>query len=171
MISTDEAPTIDEATTARLADARALIEQQDFAAAIALLDSLLEAGLPQPVHVEIQTNLAAALVMLARRKDTDASVARSQLDRARLLLIEALQHYSPLDSASNWASARANLALAYLARDHLVTSDTDILQAHLALDGTEEALTRIGDIAMLEWIRQIRDHLLDLRDRRARPRH
>nr|WP_314258240.1 hypothetical protein [uncultured Devosia sp.] len=171
MNSATEDITLDEATAAQLTDARSLVEQDDYSGATKLLDALLKADLPQPVHLETQTNLAAALTVLARRPDTDMTLALNHLDRARLLLIDALQHYNPTEAARGWASARANLALVYLAKDARLSSDTDILQAHLALDGTEEALHRAGDTDMLEWIQSIRDHLLDLRDRRSRPRH
>lgn len=170
MNSADEIHELDETTAARLADARSLVEQEDYPAAIDLFDSVLDADLPEDMRVETKTNLAAALLMMGRRRDTDVTVAQGQLDRARLLLIDALQFYHPTEASRDWASARANLSLVYLARDSLYSSDTDILQAHLALDGTEEALHRAGDTAMLEWVKAIRDHLLDLRDRRTRPR-
>lgn len=153
---------------ARLARARWMIEQDDFASAETELEAVLEQDLEPELRQEVQANLAATLCVLAR--DSASEQAMVRLDRARLLLIETLQHQDPLKEPRAWASARANMALVYLARYVHTDSHNDILQAHLALDGTEEALNRNHETELLEWIRTIRDHLLDLRDRRSKRR-
>lgn len=160
-------PVVDDAAT-RLARARAMIEQRDFASAATDFEVALEQDLPADLRNEVQTNLAAALCVLARTETAQRAIV--QLDRARLLLIETLQYHDPLKAPRDWSSARANLALVYLARYAHTDSNNDILHAHLALDGTEDALGRVADTELLGWIKAIRDHLLDMRDRRSQRR-
>lgn len=153
-----------------LAQARTLVEQGDLSAAIPLFEIALKSDLPAELHGEVRTNLAAALCTVVQSGGMPSDVALTQLDRARVLLSEGLLHHDPIDSPIGWALARANLALVYLVRHGLTDSHNDILQAHLALDGTEEALSRAKDLELLGWIKAVRDHLLDLRDRRNRHR-
>lgn len=161
---------IDPGPVAELARARALVEAGDHSAAIPLFETALKSDLPAQLHGEVATNLAAALCTVAQSGDLPHDMALAQLDRARVLLSEALLHYDPMHAPLGWASARANLALVYLSRHGLTESHNDILQAHLSLDGTEEALHRAGDVELLGWVKAVRDHLLDLRDRRSRRR-
>lgn len=150
-----------------LAHAKSLVEQGDFGSAIPLFEFALKADLPADLHGEVATNLAAALCMVAQSGALPQDAALAQLDRARVLLSEAMLQYDPLGKPIGWASARTNLALVYLARHRLTESHNDLLQAHLALDGTEEALHRASDVEMRGWVKAVRDHLLDLRDRRS----
>jgi len=153
-----------------LAHAKALIEKQDFKPAIALFESLLVSDLPVDLASEVQTNLAAALCTIAQGEGVPHDLALTQLEQARVLLSEALLHYQPMTAPREWASARANLALVYLARHRLSGSDNDVLQAHMALDGTEPALLKIDDVDTIGWIQAIRDYLLDMRERRSKRR-
>ena len=155
---------------AELAHAKALIEKQDFKSAIALFEDLLGSGLPIDLASEVQTNLAAALCTVAQSDDIPEATAMTQLEQARVLLAQALLHYQPMTAPREWASARANLALVYLARHRLSGSHNDVLQAHMALDGTEQALRKVDDVNLTGWIEAIRDYLLDMRDRRSRRR-
>lgn len=155
---------------AELARARTLVEQGDFSSAIPLFETAIKSDLPAELIGEVKTNLAAALCTVARSGSLPHDNALAELDRARVLIAEALLQYDPLGTPAGWASARANLALIYLARHHLTESHSDILQAHLALDGAEEALHRAADTELLGWVKAVRDHLLDLRDRRSRRR-
>lgn len=158
---------VDDAA-ARLARARSMIDREDYRSALPLFESVLEQDLEPDLRREVQTNLAAALCVLARDDAPEQAMVR--LERARLLLIDTLQHHDPLKTPRDWGSARANLALVYLARYRHTDSHNDILHAHLALDGTEDALRRVAETEMLGWIKAIRDHLLDLRDRRGQRR-
>lgn len=163
----DMRPVVDDAAS-RLARARSLIEKKDFASAVPDLEAVLEQDLAPELRCEVQANLAATLCILARDGASEQALAR--LDKARLLLIDTLQHHDPLKAPREWASARANMALVYLARYMHTDSNNDILHAHLALDGTEDALNRVNDTELMEWTKTVRDHLLDLRDRRGKRR-
>lgn len=147
--------------------AKLLIERQDFEPAAALYAQLLDTDLAIPLRAEIQTNLAAALCMLARATPA-AEPALALLDRAHALLIEALRHRDPSIEPDGWVSTRANLAVVHLARYQATGERSDILSAHLALDGVEAALTGTTDPTLLDWVTAIRDHLVDLRDRRGK---
>lgn len=159
-----------EGVFAALARAQTLIEGRDFESAVELYDHVLDADLKADLRSEVQTNLAAALCTLAQDEQLSERAALDQLDRARNLLAEALQHRQRKTAPRDWASTRANLALVHMARHRVAGSEHDILSAHLALDGTEEALRRHGELELLGWVSAIRDHLLELRDRRGRRR-
>lgn len=156
-----------ESAAATLARARALIEKQDFDPAVRLYTALLDANLSSDLRSEVETNLAAALCTLAQRPDTPKSTALDQLDRARALLNAALKHRRRTTAPREWAASRANLALVHMARYVVTRNDNDVLSAHLALDGTEDVLERAGEDELVGWVSAIRDHLLELRDRRA----
>jgi hypothetical protein len=150
--------------------ARSLIEQQDFGSAAQLYDELLAADLEPDLRSEVQTNLAAALCTLAQRKPVSDSTIVDQLDRARGLLTAALQQRQQTQTPREWAASRANLALVYMARHRATRNENDILSAHMALDGVEDALRRAEALDLLDWVKSIRDHMLELRERRARRR-
>jgi hypothetical protein len=153
-----------------LARARTLIEQQNFSSAAHLYEQLLDDELEPVLRSEVQTNLAAALCTLAQSKPVSDNTIVDQLDRARDLLMAALQQRQQGQAPREWAASRANLALVYMARHRATRNENDILSAHMALDGTEDALRRAEAPDLLEWVRAIRDHLLELRERRARRR-
>lgn len=161
---------VDDDPASELAHARAMIGSQDFASAAEAFERALKADLSADLRCEVQSNLAAALCALAQDARVDRNTALAYLDRARLLLVATLQHLDPLAAPREWASARANLALVYLGRQRLSDSNNDVLLAHLALDGTEDALSRVNDVELLGWIKAIRDHLTDVKDRRGRRR-
>lgn len=146
--------------------AKLLIERQDFEPAAALYAQLLDTDLTISLRAEIQTNLAAALCMLARATAA-AELALALLERAHALLVEALRYRDPSTEPDGWVSTRANLAVVHLARYRATGDSRDILSAHLALDGVEAALTGADDPALRDWVTAIRDHLVDLRDRRG----
>lgn len=159
----------DESIFTTLARARTLIEGRAFESAATIYLSLLEAELAAPLRGEILTNLGAALCMAARGNRGPA--ARAQLDQARDLLVEALP-CRPRDQApSAWAITRANLALVHLARYEANGDSGEMLSAHLALDGVDRVLRHAGETALRDWVSAIRDELLELRDRRSKPRY
>ncbi|WP_332691593.1 hypothetical protein [Devosia sp.] len=170
MNAVSESRSADESIAATLARARVLIEKQNFDSAIQLYTALLEAHLPSDLRSEVETNLAAALCTLAQGPHAPKNTALGQLDRARELLNAALRHRRRTTAPREWAASRANLALVHMARYEVTRNENDVLSAHLALDGTEDALDRAGEGELLDWVAAIRDHLLDLRDRRARRR-
>ncbi|SEQ05393.1 hypothetical protein SAMN05428969_1729 [Devosia sp. YR412] len=146
------------------------MDEQDFQSAALIYQDLLLSELPADLRVEVQTNLAAALCAAGQDELVPKDKAISLLDAARVVLVDLLQHYKIGEEPASWASGRANLALVHLARYRLTDGDQDVLFAHLALDGTEEALRRAGDLEMLGWIQSIRDYLVELRDRRSSSR-
>jgi hypothetical protein len=160
----------DKGVIAALTRARTLIDGQDFAAAVPLYGEVLGAELQPDLRSEVQTNLAAALCTLVQQKHWPRTEALNQLDRARDLLTAALQHRQRRTAPRDWVSSRANLALVHMARHDITGNEHDILSAHMALDGAEDALGRHGDVELSGWIKAIRDHLLELRDRRTRRR-
>lgn len=166
----NESRSAGESIAATLARARALIEKQDFDSAVQVYTVLLETNLPSDLRSEVETNLAAALCTLAQGPHAPKNTALSQLDRARGLLAAALRHRRRTTAPREWAASRANLALVHMARYEVTRNENDVLSAHLALDGTEDALGRAGEGELVGWVAAIRDHLLDLRERRARRR-
>lgn len=159
-----------ETVAAKLARAKTLIEKRDFDAAVRLYTDLLQTDLPADLRSEVETNLAVALCTLAQLPDVSKDRALSQLDQARELLKAALKYRRKTTAPLDWASCRANLALVYMARYGVTRNENDVLAAHLALDGTEEVLKQRGETDLVGWVSAIRDHLLELRDRRARRR-
>lgn len=160
----------DKGVIAALTRARTLIDGEDFAGAATLYGKVLDGELQPDLRSEVQTNLAAALCTLAQQKHWPPTEALNQLDRARDLLTAALQHRQRATAPRDWVSSRANLALVHMARHDVAGNEHDILSAHMALDGAEDALGRHGDAELIGWIKAIRDHLLELRDRRGRRR-
>jgi hypothetical protein len=151
-----------------LSSAKSLADAKDYNAAAQVYSDLLKTDLPQVLRGEVLTNLAAALCFASH--GANGEVALINLDQARECLLEALNYRSRQKMPAAWAVSRANLALVYLARHETAGRDEDMLSAHLALDGTEEALHEAGDAALQDWAKAIRDHLLELRDRRSERR-
>ena len=158
----------DESVFATLARAKALIEGRDLDSAALLYFELLDAQLTAPLRGEVQTNLAAALCLLARGQRDAAALAR--LDQARDLLVSALPHRQRSEAPAAWATTRANLALVHLARYETTGNSNELLSAHLALDGIEQALRETEETALRDWVSAIRDQLLELRERRGKRR-
>lgn len=152
-----------------LARARALVEDRAFESAASIYRSLLEAELATPLRGEILTNLGAALCMAARGKQ--GPTARAQLEQARDLLAEALPCRPRDQLPAAWAITRANLALVHLARHEASGDNGELLSAHMALDGVDQALRHAGETTLRDWVSTIRDELLELRERRSKPRY
>lgn len=151
-----------------LSSAQALVEGREFDSAIQLYGQLLERDLAAPQLGEVQSNFGAALCITARGKE--AAVALAQLDQARALLTSALEHRTRRHTPVAWATSRANLALVYLARHEVTASSDDLMSAHLALDGIEPVLRSAGEAELLGWALAIRDHLVELNERRSKRR-
>jgi hypothetical protein len=137
----------DEGVTATLSRAKALVEARDFDSAI------------------LQTNLGAALCLSVHGKRDAEAVAK--LNQARDLLAAAVACRPRWSAPVAWATTRANLAVVYLTRHEATGSRDDLMAAHLALDGVEQALREAGDTSLEDWVLAIRDQLADLGDRRA----
>lgn len=158
----------EESALATLTRAKALIEHRDFDAAALLYLDILDTELAPALRGEVLTNLGAALCMSARGQAGEAALAR--LEQARSLLADALPLRSRNHAPEAWATTRANLALVHLARYENTKSHDELLWAHLALDGTEPLLRSVQEPALTDWICAIRDQLIELQDRRSRPR-
>lgn len=154
----------DHSVDSTLSIAMALIEARDFHAAIGLYSELLDTDLAGPVRGEVLTNYATALCLLAEAQP--GPEALTQLDKARELLIAALPYRQRREAPVGWATTRANLALVYLTRYRASDESEELLAAHLALDGIEEALRNEKQTGLREWVTAIRDQLVDLRERR-----
>ena len=151
-----------------LTRAKALIEAHDFDAAALLYLEALEDDLAPLLRGEVLTNLGAALCMSAQGQPGPAALAR--LEHARSMLVDSLPLRSRINAPEAWATTRANLALVYRARYEITGNQDDLLSAHMALDDTEAALRVEGASALRDWIRVIRDELIELRDRRSKRR-
>jgi len=148
-----------------LSRAKALLEARDFDSAISHYFQLLDRDLDTPLRGEVLTNLGAALCLSARGRRDMAAVA--QLNQARDLLGEAVACRPRRLAPAAWATTRANLAVVHVARYQASGNRDDLLAAHLALDGTEQALREAGDVALHDWVQAIRDQLTELGERRA----
>jgi hypothetical protein len=161
-----EPRTADEGIFARLRRAKALVEANDFDAATLQFLQLLDCDLDGPLRGEVLTNLGAALCLSARGRPDATAIA--QLNHARELLAAAIDCRPRRQAPAAWATTRANLALVYLARYQVTDNRDDLMAAHLALDGTEQGLREGGgDTALHDWVRAIRDQLVELSERRA----
>jgi hypothetical protein len=155
----------DEGVPATLSRAKALVEAQDFDSAILQFLQLLDRDLDTPLRGEVLTNLGAALCLSAQGK-RDA-VATASLIHARDLLAEAVA-CRPRDAVPvAWATTRANLAVVCLGLYVATGNRDDLMAAHLALDGVEQAMHQAGDATLQDWVLAIRDQLADLGDRRT----
>jgi hypothetical protein len=155
----------DEGVTATLSRAKALVEARDFDSAILQFLQLLDYDLDAPLRGEVQTNLGAALCLSVHGKRDAEAVAK--LNQARDLLAAAVACRPRWSAPVAWATTRANLAVVYLTRHEATGSRDDLMAAHLALDGVEQALREAGDTSLEDWVLAIRDQLADLGDRRA----
>jgi hypothetical protein len=155
----------DQGVFATLNRAKALIEAREFDSATAQLFQLLDCELDVALRGEVLTNLGAALCLSARGKTDPAAIA--QLNQARDLLATAITCRPRRHAPAAWATTRANLALVHHARYEATRNTDALLAAHLALDGTEQALREAGDTGLLNWVAAIRDQLAELGERRA----
>lgn len=151
-----------------LTRARDLVEDRKYEAAAALYSQVLDADLSASLRGEVLTNLGAALCLIARSEGGVAALA--QLDEAQELLTSALAYRSRREAPAAWAVTRANLAIVHLARYEATGKSEELLSAHLALDDTELTLRQADESALLDWVKAIRDQLVDLRDRRRTKR-
>jgi hypothetical protein len=143
----------------RLADAAATYR-------MALADPALEAY--AAARCEACSNLGA-LLLHDLRLDISASDAGKRLDDALDLLLKAQAGYGLVAGHGFRVTNDANLALAYFQRYRLTGHHGDLISAHMALDGAE-ALVATDDGDMRDWIRSIRDTLVEHVDRRRTPR-
>lgn len=151
-----------------LALAQRLVERGALNEAADVLAHALDgAALTERRRADLQFNLAVALSMLARLNPSAAGSAE-QLLRARVLLAEAIRFAAP--GSPRWAAIRTNQALLHVAAWTATGEGRELLEAHLALDGTEAVFELHGDTASLDWARAVRDHLVELRERRSSPR-
>lgn len=155
----------DQSVLAALSRAKALVEARDFDSATSQFFQLLECELDMALRGEVLTNLGAALCLSARGKKDAEAIA--QLNQARDLLATAVSFRPRRQVPAAWATTRANLAVVHLARFEAAGNRDDLLSAHLALDGTEQALRETADTALLDWVAAIRDQLADMSERRT----
>jgi hypothetical protein len=155
----------DEGVSASLNRARALVEVRDFDSAILQYFQLLDRDIDTPLRGEVLTNLGVALFMSVRGTRDAAAAAR--LSQARDLLATAVACRPRAVVPAAWATTRANLAVVCLALHEATGNRDDLMAAHLALDGVEQAMQEAGDTAMHDWVLAIRDKLADLGDRRS----
>lgn len=153
-------------TVSELVRANALIDLGDFGPAASIYQFLLTTDLADDFRIEAQTNLVAALCAMAQDESTLAETGLAQLKQAEAVQIELLKSDNQRSDKARWASSRANLALIYLARYRITRHDHEILMAHMALDGAESVLRQSTDTELLNWVRSIRDYLVELRERR-----
>jgi hypothetical protein len=160
-----EPRTADEGVSATLSRARILVEVGDFDSAILQFFQLLDRDLDTPLRGEVLTNLGAALCLSVHGKRDAAATAK--LSQARDLLATAVACRPRAVTPSAWATTRANLAVVCLALYEATGNRDDLMAAHLALDGVEQAMQEARDTAMHDWVLAIRDQLADLGDRRS----
>ena len=155
----------DDGVSAILNHARALAEARDFESAIVQYNQLLDRDLDTPLRGEVLTNLGAALCLSVQGQRDEVAVAK--LVQARGLLADAVPCRPRNLVPAAWATTRANLAVVCLALYEAIGNRDDLMAAHLALDGVEQAMQGAGDTAMHDWVLAIRDQLADLGDRRS----
>lgn len=154
-----------EGVSATLNRAKALVEARDFDAAIVQFFQLLDRDLDTPLRGEVLTNLGVALCLSVHGRGDATAMAR--LGQARDLLAMAVACRPRGSMPGAWATTRANLAVVCLALHQASGNRDDLMAAHLALDGVEQAMAEAGDVAPLDWVHAIRDQLADLGDRRS----
>lgn len=155
----------DEGVPVALNRAKALVEARDFDSAILQFSQLLDRDLDTPLRGEVLTNLGAALCLSVQGKRDAAAITK--LGHARTLLAEAAACRPSGFVPAAWATTRANLAVVCLALYEATGNRDDLMSAHLALDGVEQAVHQAGDTALQDWVLAIRDQLADLGDRRT----
>lgn len=118
------------------------------------------------LHTEALGNYGALLLHEAHQQAA-ASERLHRLNSAIASLEEARRLSRASNGSGNTATIAANLALAYFRRFEISAEQADLMSAHMALDGAE---AENGETDMQDWIRSIRDLLLDHIDRRRLPR-
>lgn len=132
----------------------------------ALSEPALEA---HPVaRCEVQANYGA-LLLHQIHLDTDGEDAGRRLDDAIDMLLQARTGYDLVAGDGLRVTNDANLALAYFLRHRRTGRHKDLMAAHLALDGAEARIDR-HDQGQRDWIRSIRDTVVEHADRRRKPR-
>jgi uncharacterized protein (DUF2345 family) len=117
---------------------------------------------------EVQANYGALLLHQVHL-DADGEDAGRRLDEAIDMLLQARAGYGLVAGDGLRVTNDANLALAYFLRHRRSGQHKDLMAAHLALDGAEARIDR-NDNSQRDWIRSIRDTLVDHTDRRRKPR-
>ncbi len=143
----------------RLADAAATYQ-------LALADSALNAN--PAARCEVCANFGA-LMLHELRVAHDAPDVGRRLDEAIDLMLQARAGYGLLPGAGLRVTNDTNLALAYFQRYQLNGHHGDLMSAHMALDGAEARIEG-KDAEMRDWVRSIRDTLVEHGDRRRTPR-
>lgn len=110
-----------------------------------------------------------ALMLHELRVTHNAPDAGRRLDEAIDLLLQARAGYGLVPGEGFRVTNDTNLALAYFQRYQLSGQHGDLMSAHIALDGAE-ARADGSDTDMRDWIRSIRDTLVEHVDRRRTPR-
>jgi hypothetical protein len=149
-----------------LAEAERLVQDGRFEAAGAVLRAqLARSDLAPPMRARLEGNLSAALCVLAQG-ETDKTVALDHLSEAQRFQIAALAQINRIDAPLAWAKGQVNLAIVHTSRHALTRQASDLFAAHLALDGAEAVFQKLGEVASLDWVGTLRDHLAALRRRR-----
>jgi hypothetical protein len=143
----------------RLADAAATYR-------LALAEPALDAH--PAARCEVCANFGA-LMLHDLRLDSAAPDAVRRLDEAIELLLKARADYGLAPGEGLRVTNDTNLALAYLQRYQLSGHHGDLLSAHMALDGAEARVDG-KEAEMCDWVRSIRDTLVEQVDRRRTPR-
>lgn len=154
-----------------LAAAQAAINADRLAEAATLYQSALaDPGLEHmpTARTEVLSNCGALLLHQARLTPDDADTER-RLDDAIDMLSRARMYYRLGQGEGSSVTTDTNLALAFFQR-HLANGQrADIMRAHIALDGAE-AVIDADDANMVDWVKTIRDMLIEHVDRRREPR-
>ncbi|MBJ3783448.1 hypothetical protein [Devosia sediminis] len=160
-----------EAVLALLASAEAHIRADRLDEASAQYRLLLEeSALDQlpAARIEVFANYGALLLHEARLTEDEAELRRT-LDQAIDMLTRARAGRRRDEFNRNSVISDTNLALAYFQRHVATGNHADLMSAHLALDGAE-AVIPADDRDLHDWVRSIRDLLVDQADRRRNPR-
>jgi len=158
---------------AALVTAETLIRSEQLAEAAALYQSILIDTMLDDIptaRTEVFANYGALLLHKARSLGGSPE-AQSHLERAIDMLSRARKGYQLGQGEGSSAISDTNLALAYYQRFTMTDHGTDLMSAHMALDGAEAAA--LADSAAqdkIDWIRSIRDMLVEQVDRRREPR-
>jgi tetratricopeptide (TPR) repeat protein len=115
-------------------------------------------------RIEVLANYGALLLHEARMAD-DSTVATDKLDQAIDMLSRARAGQRLGQGGGKSMISDTNLALAYFQRHLANGQHADLMAAHLALDGAE-ADAAPDEPDLIDWIRSIRQLLLDQVDRR-----
>jgi hypothetical protein len=148
--------------------ARQRIEAGDLLGAAQLIDARLAAPeLSAAERQDLEFNLGAALCALARQHPEDVE-SMARLHRAAALLAAVVATLPP--NTARWAMVRTNLAIAHIETWSRSGDGSELMRAHMALDGAEAVFQSLGDRESLDWTRAVREHVTDLKDRRSHRR-